>query len=277
MNSSAVTDYIAQFQTWEQNFEPTAAQRFFADYADVPFYAVGLYVFLVFAGQSYMKDRQPVNLKPLFIAWNFILAAFSILGARAMIPYFLAALSREGYRHTICEPAGTWWNKGAPGAWMALFALSKIPELMDTVFLVFQKKPVIFLHWYHHTTVMLYCWLAYMTVNPMGIWFASMNFAVHSVMYSYYFFMSLPFTRPLVRPFAQLITLLQIAQMVVGLVCVASAYVYLGTPAGCPGVQANVNRGALVMYASYFLLFAKFFADAYIFKSKKKSLKSKSQ
>ena len=35
---------------------------------------------------------------------------------------------------------------------MGLFIYSKIPELMDTVFLVLQKKRVIFLAWFHHTT-----------------------------------------------------------------------------------------------------------------------------
>ena len=32
---------------------------------------------------------------------------------------------------------------------------SQIPELLDTVFLVLQKKRVIFLHWFHHVTVMM--------------------------------------------------------------------------------------------------------------------------
>ena len=42
---------------------------------------------------------------------------------------------------------------GPVGLWVGLFIFSKIPELLDTVFLVLQKKRVIFLHWFHHVTV----------------------------------------------------------------------------------------------------------------------------
>jgi len=37
---------------------------------------------------------------------------------------------------------------GATGLWVQLFILSKIPELIDTFFIVQRKRPLIFLHWY---------------------------------------------------------------------------------------------------------------------------------
>ena len=40
---------------------------------------------------------------------------------------------------------------------MYMFMLSKFPELVDTVLLVLRGRPVPFLHWYHHITVLLYC------------------------------------------------------------------------------------------------------------------------
>ena len=37
---------------------------------------------------------------------------------------------------------------------------------------------------------MLYCWHAYHNRIAPGLWFASMNYLVHSVMYTYYFLMA---------------------------------------------------------------------------------------
>ncbi len=58
---------------------------------------------------------------------------------------------------------------------------SQIPELVDTVFIVLRKKPLILLHWYHHFTVLLYCWHSYATRSSAGVykWFAGF-FTVNS-------------------------------------------------------------------------------------------------
>jgi hypothetical protein len=34
---------------------------------------------------------------------------------------------------------------------------------------VIHKKPLIFLHWYHRITVLLYCWHSYVTKSSRGI------------------------------------------------------------------------------------------------------------
>lgn len=44
------------------------------------------------------------------------------------------------------------------GFWSTMFVLSKVPELGDTLFIVLRKQPLIFLHWYHHATVLVYSW-----------------------------------------------------------------------------------------------------------------------
>jgi elongation of very long chain fatty acids protein 6 len=267
---AAVLGLVEAFQHWEATYDGKAfIQNVIVTYADVPFYAIMGYLAMVFWGQQYMKDRTAFNLKPLFIVWNLCLAIFSLRGAVIVVPYLFEMFQREGFRFTVCHDQHEWWQKdNKVGAWATLFVLSKLPELVDTAFLVFQKKPVIFLHWYHHTTVMLYCWIAFMQPNTVGVWFAAMNYFVHSIMYSYYFMMSLSgFTRKIVKPIGKTITTLQITQMVVGMYLVFEARRFLNDSEGCVGVARPGNRAALVMYGSYFILFAKFFLESYVYKT----------
>ena len=98
-----------------------------------------------------------------------------------------------------------------------LFIYSKFFELIDTVFLVLHKRPVIFLHWFHHITVLMYCWHSFATEQATGLWFAGMNYSVHSIMYTYYFLMLFKSIRGTVRTVARIITTVQISQMVGGM------------------------------------------------------------
>jgi len=64
----------------------------------------------------------------------------------------------------------------------------QIVELGDTAFIVLRKQPLQFLHWYHHITVMMYCFYSYPLYIASSRWYVAMNFFVHSAMYTYYAF-----------------------------------------------------------------------------------------
>ena len=97
--------------------------------------------------------------------WNLLLSLFSFAGVCRTVPYLLYHLNKEGFYYTTCQDSKDWFLRhdepNPVGFWVTLFIYSKIPELLDTVFLVLQKKDVIFLHWFHHVTVLLYCWHAF--------------------------------------------------------------------------------------------------------------------
>ncbi len=38
-----------------------------------------------------------------------------------------------------------------------LFIISKVPETIDTLFIVLRRQQLIFLHWFHHASVLVYC------------------------------------------------------------------------------------------------------------------------
>nr|CCC49085.1 putative long chain fatty acyl elongase [Trypanosoma vivax Y486] len=235
----------------------------FADYGDIILYCSVLYVILVWVAPTQVMQHRPAfDLRLLLILWNFMLTVFSTLGAISCTHGLLLLLRTQGFYDTTCFFKKDIRYNGELGFWLYAFIISKIPEMLDTVFLVLQKKPVIFLHWYHHLTVMLFCWHAGYTFNPSGLWFAAMNYSVHSVMYFYYFACACGYRR-VVRPVAPFITTLQILQMVVGtfIVCYTAFHQHI-SGRGCGVDPINIRIG-LVMYLSYLFLFVMFFFGAY--------------
>ncbi|KEG06196.1 fatty acid elongase [Trypanosoma grayi] len=246
-----------------ENFDGSIATVVFDDSVDVLVYCCVLYVLLVFVVPEYvMKNRAPLNLRLPFILWNLTLCVFSILGAMSCVALLTFLVNDRGFYRTTCFFDKELIFNGKYAFWVFYFVLSKIPEMLDTAFLVFQKKPVIFLHWYHHLTVMLFCWHAHVTRISSGLWFATMNYCVHSIMYFYYFVCACGL-RKIIRPIAPLITMLQILQMVVGtFIALYTCIQRLTHPRGCDTNDTSIRLG-LMMYASYLFLFARFFVDRY--------------
>ena len=257
--------YIDALLAYQDTFWGEDFHTFCRESPWVPAATAALYVLFVFAGPSLVKRKYDV--RQFSAWWNLGLSIFSFLGVYFTVPHLLNELGTHGLWHTICSHPNKWHRQGAPGLWLSLFCMSKIPELVDTVFLVLSKKDVIFLHWYHHTTVMLYCWHAYVNLSSTGLWFCCMNYTVHSIMYFYYFAMSFnKTTRRLAKPFNMTITTLQISQMVWGMaVALLAEYWSHNPPNGMPCAVTPLNNHlCLVMYASYFLLFAQLFNKMYL-------------
>eukprot|EP00469_Lotharella_globosa_P000402 CAMPEP_0167796720 /NCGR_PEP_ID=MMETSP0111_2-20121227/15215_1 /TAXON_ID=91324 /ORGANISM="Lotharella globosa, Strain CCCM811" /LENGTH=326 /DNA_ID=CAMNT_0007690665 /DNA_START=53 /DNA_END=1033 /DNA_ORIENTATION=+ len=260
----------ATLMSVEKRFIGQPLVEFTRTHSDIPIFVVSAYMFIIFVAPGWLiTEGKPMRKR--FSLWNLLLAVFSFIGASRVVPVLFKAFMTKGFRYTVCEDPQNWYLDGPPGLWTFLFIYSKIPELMDTVFLVLKRPeaPVRFLHWFHHLTVLLYCWHAYHHKIAPGIWFASMNFCVHSVMYFYYMFM-VAGMKWVVRPFAQFITIIQILQMVVGIVVTATSAYYHVTEGdeGCSVNGPNYRMG-LAMYCSYCMLFVKLFMDKYKPKGKK--------
>merc|ERR1712066_617587 len=150
---------------------------------------------------------------------------------------------------------------GSSGFFVMLFIYSKVAELLDTVLLLLAKKQVIALQWWHHSTVLLYCWHSYSICIGTGIWFAAMNYSVHAVMYGYFAITATKY-RKRVSPFAIFITLAQLMQMLVGMYVTIKAVWHQTRGEECYVNKTNSVLG-LCMYFSYFVLFFKLFLDNY--------------
>merc|ERR1712061_435327 len=197
--------------------------------------------------------------------WNSFLSIFSWCGVFACVPVMLHTVFKHGLYFTCCAPA-TWYGDNWCGLFVGLFIYSKIFELFDPVLLLLAGKPVIALQWWHHSTVLLYCWHSYSVRIATGAWFACMNYSVHSVMYGYFAVTATKYRKKVV-PYAIYITLMQLLQMLVGMFVTIKAVMYQTADEECHVNKTNSVLG-LAMYARYFLLFFKLFVDNYYPKPK---------
>lgn len=146
-----------------------------------------------------------------------------------------------------------------------------LPFSGDTVFIVLRKQRLIFLHWYHHITVLVYSWYSYKDQVAGGGWFMTMNYLVHSFMYTYYAARAAGYRVP--RPCAMVITATQIMQMMMGLAVLGLVYHWMHE-VRCPSYMPNIAWGSL-MYLSYLVLFASFFYKSYLKVAADKESKAK--
>lgn len=214
--------------------------------------------------QKYMENRKPKSMRPLLLAWNGFLAVFSIMGTWRFGIEFYDAVFRRGFIDSICLAV----NPRSPSAfWACMFALSKIAEFGDTMFLVLRKRPVIFLHWYHHAVVLILSWHAAIELTAPGRWFIFMNYLVHSIMYTYYAVTSVGYRLP--KLVSMTVTFLQTLQMLIG-VGISCIVLYLKLNGEM--CQQSYDNLALSfgIYASFLVLFSSFFNNAYLVKKDKK-------
>jgi hypothetical protein len=214
-----------------------------------------MYLLFVIVAPHLMEQRKSFQLKKSVAVWNFLLTVFSCCGMVRVVPCLFYLLKTSTFHDTIClDPE--YLDKGAVGLWSMLFVFSKMAELLDTVFLVLNKKKLVFLHWYHHLTVLLLSWHAYLSRSPISIYAMSMNYSIHSPMYGYYFLRSIGKWPRWLSP--QFITVAQISQMIVGSgVCMVGIFYKLQDPQ-CHAPMSNIVFATFI-YWTYLFLFVQFF------------------
>ena len=226
------------------------------------FYYSIAYLILIYAGQKVMKDRQPYNLRRALCCWSAGLSLFSFYAIYRIFPVAYNLIYTGGLQHAICD-TGSYVGSGGGGIWAFLFPLSKLPELVDTSFIVLRKQKMVFLHWYHHVTVFIYCWYSYAFPISTGIWFGIVNYSVHALMYAYYTVKASGRTPP--RWVAKSITTIQLSQMFAGILLN-----YLAMKSLLENKTCEMNPFAISIsiffYASYAILFGNFFYWTYIHK-----------
>ncbi|TPX47228.1 very-long-chain 3-oxoacyl-CoA synthase [Synchytrium endobioticum] len=141
---------------------------------------------------------------------------------------------------------------------MYMYYISKYQELLDTVILVLKKKPVIFLHWYHHAIIifMVWTWLEFKILySVLGM---MANALVHVFMYYYYFVSSMGKT----VWFKRYLTSGQIIQFIMSFL-LSIPYVYYHYTLGRDTVSWIPFLFSMSVNGSFLLLFIQFYRRSY--------------
>ncbi|KAK7197495.1 fatty acid elongase [Novymonas esmeraldas] len=257
----------------DNHYDGHAVQQWLMTNTDVCVYIAGAYLAFVFTGPRIMEalfhGSPPVGIiKKAWALWNVGLSVFSLYGWLRVGPPLVRHLLNDGLHDTLCTFHEDEFYTTKVGFAIGMFAISKLPEFIDTVFLLMKGVRLSFLSWFHHVTTYLFAWYSYQQGTSIFICAAAMNYFVHSIMYMYFALSEAGF-KNLVKPFAMYITLLQITQMVGGLF--VSGYVLVqklnddATKASsCPGTSTSTARTQLVIYIFNFYLFSEMFVKGYL-------------
>ncbi|XP_071507485.1 very long chain fatty acid elongase 6-like [Diadema antillarum] len=260
-NSTWTTLFTA---TWEieRQFDPLPWQQWMDRYGKTMWVACTfLYLVFIFGGERLMHTREKYQLRQPLLIWNASLAVFSMVSAWRLSIATYELVSRQNAWHSlVCGP--DFYARGGHSAfWLFLFALSKVTEYGDTIFIVLRKTKLIFLHYFHHMLTFLVGFHTFAFSNPTLFISALMNVYVHSLMYSYYLLRILGVRVP--KRLAMVLTTIQIIQLIIGTyVQFYAAWIFFKGGAPC-----NLDLFAVVVgsfgYGSVCLLFIDFFYKTY--------------
>ncbi|NXG67243.1 ELOV6 protein, partial [Hemiprocne comata] len=116
-------------------------------------------------------------------------------------------LSTKGFKQSVCSQS--FYVHPISKLWVYLFVWSKLLEMGDTMFIILQKKKLIFLHWFHHVSTLMITWYNNMVAGSS--WIVVLNSSIHAIMYSYYSMRVAGFQVP--RFIAMVITISHIVQL----------------------------------------------------------------
>lgn len=237
--------------------------------------AIAGYYISIFTARWLLTKVRPIRFTFFFRLHNLILTLMSATLLLLLLEQVVPVIIRHGVFYSICND-NAWTQKTE--LLYYLNYLTKYYELLDTVFMVFRKRPLTFLHTYHHGATALLCFSQLNGRTPVSYVPISLNLAVHVVMYFYYFLSSCG-----IRPWWKTwVTRFQIIQFIIDLgfvyfasytTLVVSCNLNLPNAGSCSGKGFAAVDGCLIL-SSYLVLFVSFYIKSYVVPAAAKKTKS---
>ncbi|XP_023212708.1 putative fatty acid elongation protein 4 [Centruroides sculpturatus] len=258
---------------FETVFTAGAVRNFFCTYWHYSIYISIFYILAIKILQRYMKDRPPYNFNRAFTIWNGILAVYSICSSIRLIPILFEQFKHFTFYEILCNKSIV-DNTSPLLFWATLFAFSKVWELGDTIMIILHKRKLMFLHCYHHPTMLIMSWYASYKRSTYLMMIVYTNLYVHSLMYTYFTVkcMSIKISSTI----AMFITATQVTQMWFALLLTCWMYWLLLNEQPCD-TSFEILKFVFVVALSYLYLFTQLFYKSYICRSKVYEKKDKTQ
>ncbi|KAF8309873.1 fatty acid elongase [Cantharellus anzutake] len=225
------------------------------------------YLITIFGIQAAMKPYQPYKLTFLFQVHNMFLSLGSGLLLACMLEEVIPLLFNAGMFGAICHTSS--WTPRLEFYYIINYYFKYI-ELIDTIFLAIKKKPLAFLHVFHHSATALLCYTQLDGRTSVSWVPITLNLGVHVLMYYYYW--ATAGGRKIW--WKKYLTTMQITQFVIDLIAIYFSVwqraahekwipnINLPHVADCAGTNAAAVFGMLLI-SSYLLLFIDFYLRTY--------------
>ena len=223
--------------------------------------AVTSYFLIVAFLKRVMATRKPLEIPRFLFFHNAALCVASLVLAVwltfTLVSRYISGLSFHGL---VCSQSI--YEDGHLHLIYYINMFFKVWEFLDTFLLALRKKPIGFLHAYHHAATLVLTWSQ--LVEHSGCQWVPIviNLWVHVFMY-YYYAMSALRIRVWWKKY---LTKLQISQFVVDVTIVTYAYATFIKAGFDPNVCYGTTRGALIglgVLMSYLVLFVQFYFKTY--------------
>ncbi|KAK7468902.1 Fatty acyl-CoA elongase/Polyunsaturated fatty acid specific elongation enzyme [Stygiomarasmius scandens] len=227
------------------------------------------YLVVIFGIQAAMKNHPPQKLNTLFQIHNVILSSGSLLLLVLMLEEIVPIIWKEGLFYSMCGEGA--WTSRMEFYYMINYYF-KYLELLDTVFLAFKKKPLAFLHVFHHSATALLCYSQLEGKTSISWTVITLNLTVHVLMY-YYYYATAGGAKIWWKKY---LTMMQIIQFVIDLFIVyfgtyshftTAYYKSLPNIGDCAGGEGAALFGCGLL-TSYLFLFINFYFQTYNYKKK---------
>lgn len=239
-----------------------------------PIAACIAYFVIIWTLQRIMSTRKPLVI-PFFLFCHNMSLCLSSLILAVWITYTLGAELYGGLTPYQLVCSRQIYDNGHMQFIYYVNAFFKIWEFLDTFLLALRKKPIAFLHAYHHGATLLLTWSQMMEHSAPQWVPIILNLWVHVIMY-YYYAMSALGIRVWWKKY---LTTFQISQFLIDVTVVGYAFYSFILSGFDQDVCYGTVRGAVVglsILFSYLLLFIRFYFQTYT-KGASQSARSKTK